>query len=115
MDWCEAVGLSEEDCLVQTPVIVEDVCESASGAYYRLPTHNEFLALLGNCIDDGEFYMCDSCAESTNCTDMFGYDDGSYWSSSPDDTDADRAWYSSFNGYVLGDEKIGDRDVRCVH
>jgi hypothetical protein len=77
------------------------------------------MGLLGNCSLDYENYHCDSCAEtganaSATCTDMFGFDSGSYWSSSPYGASADRAWYSSFNGYVLGDEKTIVHDIRCV-
>jgi hypothetical protein len=114
MEWCEAVILPDDDCIVQEPVIAEDLCESRLGAGYRLPTRDEFMDLLGTCSLDYDFYMCDSCAESTNCTVMFGSDDGSYWSSSSDDTNADIAWYASFNGYVLGNEKTIVHNIRCL-
>ncbi len=118
MLWCDAMGLvpNDTECLVDPITVAHvEICESEYGAGYRLPTRQEFVELLGNCDGDvlsGARGYCDTCAASTNCTNMFGPDTRYYWSSSYIDSNA---WYAGFNvGSVYYVEKASPNDVRCV-
>lgn len=84
---------------------------------WHLPTRQEFIDVLGGCdaaILGGNAGLCNSCAASATCTELFGSDTDWYWSSSPYDPGG--AWRASFRlGVVpVGDVGTDDGYVRCV-
>ncbi len=85
---------------------------------YRLPTREEFVSLLGGCdadVQGGKYGSCNDCDKSSNCSSMFGKDEGWYWSSSSYAADSSRAWYVYFaNGFVGFDDKGSAYNARCV-
>jgi hypothetical protein len=62
-----------------------NACAAIDGGYH-LATRAELLSLLTNCgdevIEDEQEGLCDSCAGSDPCYEMFGPDALTYWSSS---------------------------------
>jgi len=113
--WCDASG-NDVSGYCSTTHDGTDLCELTLGEGYRLPTRDEFVALLGNCVDQGTSYECDECDGGdgqTTCTDMFTSDDGYYWSSTPSGSYG--AWYADFDlGSVYGSYADFDSYVRCV-
>ena len=83
---------------------------------YRLPTQQEFMALLGGCHKQrraGDYFDCNTCAKSKTCRSMFGKDMGRYWSSSPWDDSS--IWDAHFRlGIVFVHKKLDDFSIRCV-
>jgi hypothetical protein len=77
---------------------------------WYLPSRDDFLEMLGGC---DAYDNCDSCYESETCTDLFGADNGWYWTSS---TDTDGfIWYVEFDsGSVYKTDDDIDLYVRCV-
>ena len=73
--WCDATGEEEGCCVPENPGM--NACEDILGTGYRLPTKEEYMDMLGNCVGDD----CDSCVESENCSDMFGLEGYTYWTS----------------------------------
>jgi hypothetical protein len=115
MMWCEAMGepTDTESCSA-TPATT-NLCESTFGVDYRLPTGSDFAVLLGDCSDSdaGVPQPCDSCADSVDCTEMFGTDTGWYWSSTSFDNFSAR--YADFGGGGVGDTvKSTYGSVRCL-
>ncbi|MFO8071533.1 MAG: DUF1566 domain-containing protein [Polyangia bacterium] len=112
MDWCDASGENSSGCSPDSPG--QDICELSAGAGYRLPTAEEYSVLLeesglGNY--DGK--QCDGDDGDTMCTEMFGYDGGWYWSSTP--YDSNDAWFADFGyGKVNNGSVLYDYYVRCV-
>lgn len=114
MNWCDASGEDLYGCTAENPG--QDVCEISFGEGNRLPTVEEFIALLGNCIDQGSYYECDDCQGGdgpTTCTGMFASDTGYYWSSTPfDATHAIDAGFPTGNvGGIVPYYLVG---IRCV-
>jgi hypothetical protein len=85
-------------------------------AGYRLPDRQEYMVLLGACDEEvsaGRPGSCDSCSDSSDCSSMFGEDEGWYWSSSagPDGT----AYLVGFRaGYVTNHRTDAGFAVRCL-
>jgi len=115
-DWCDASGLTASGCTPDDPGA--DLCELTFGPGYRLPTRDEFMALLGNCVEsDVACYTCDDCTGSdgqTTCTGMFTADDGYYWSSTPCSVEV--SWCAYFGSGDVCDAFASNEDhVRCLH
>jgi len=83
---------------------------------YRLPTRQELADLLGGCdadVDDEKAGWCASCRDSDTCGELFGADDGWYWSSSR--KLLANAWSAAFhNGRVRWNDASLGAAVRCV-
>ncbi len=83
---------------------------------YTLPKRQEFVDLLGGCDSDvlsGSWGYCNSCSKSADCADMFGPDEGLYWSSPSHDGYG--AWYAGFSSGSLNiPDKPFKNFVRCV-
>ncbi|MFO8071975.1 MAG: hypothetical protein R6V85_08875 [Polyangia bacterium] len=102
-DWCDASGQNTNGCETDNPGV--DLCADTLGDDYRLPTRNEYEVLLGG-------NRCDGGNGETMCTEMFGYDEGRYWSSTISGSMA--AYCALFNmGYVDPDSTSDLRNVRC--
>ncbi|MFC1610294.1 DUF1566 domain-containing protein [Myxococcota bacterium] len=101
-----------------------DVAQKACPSGYRVPTRDEYLALLGGCeskVMAGRFGKCNHCSKSHTCSSMFGQDEGYYWTSSSYADIAGFAWVSNFRpgsvfakhqAYVIA--KTDTCMVRCV-
>jgi hypothetical protein len=114
MKWCEAMGEPADTDRCPAVPATTNMCESTFGTGYRLPAWDDFTAVLGDCIlVGGAPYTCDTCADSDDCTEMFGADTGWYWSSTSSDVASAR--YADF-----GDGDVDDTDkstlgsVRCM-
>ncbi len=85
---------------------------------YRLPTRQEFVALLGGCNADvrgGKRGRCNKCANSIKCRSMFIKDKRWYWSSSSYAADSSLAWGVGFSsGNVATNVKAAGNHVCCV-
>lgn len=112
MNWCEAMGEPEGTTACSDSPTGPDICDSLG---YGLPTRQEFLDLLDNCPDEvtsGAIGSCDSCADSTTCSAMFGSAGEWYWSSS---TGLNGAWWVRFStGLISQYSKDSELNVRCV-
>lgn len=85
-----------------------------------LPTRQDFIDMLGGCdssVLSGSDGYCNSCAESTTCTALFGTDNDDYWSSSPYEIGSGQGWFVDFyQGHVYGWVGDGpDNDVPIGH
>ena len=83
-----------------------------------LPTRKNITDMLGGCdldvLPSNDIY-CSSCEESSNCTALFGSDNGSYWSVSFRVYLNSMAWLVYFsNGHLTIDDKESYKSVRCV-
>jgi hypothetical protein len=97
-----------------------DYCDDldlAGHTDWTLPGRQDFVDLLGGCDDDvlgGNAGYCDSCADSSTCSSLFGPDEDWYWSSSP--VGGASAWFAYFfNGYVEWLLIDNEGSTRCVH
>jgi hypothetical protein len=113
MMWCEAMGEPTETTTCSAVPSTTNMCESTHGEGYRLPAGDDYKAVLGNCSDGGVPNTCDSCADSEDCTDMFGTDTNWYWSSTSFDIFSSR--YADFGDGGVDDvakDTVGN--VRCI-
>ena len=82
---------------------------------WHLPTRQEFIDMLGGCdsaVLTGSFGYCNTCANSTACSSLFGADTSWYWSSTSEGSG--RAWFADFGiGFVSGSDDT-ETHVRCV-
>jgi hypothetical protein len=97
-----------------------DYCDGlhlAGHSDWYLPSLDDFIDLLGDCDSDvmnGDVGYCESCDDSTSCTELFGSDNtGWFWSSSS--FDSSHAWTVRFdNGSVDHLIQGYQFEVRCV-
>ena len=116
-NWYDATGVDSTDC--DPDISGADICEVSLGMGYRLPTREEFVALLEGCdsnVQDGWVGYCNSCSDSSICSDMFGDDGYSYWSSTCTANSVSvRAYLVDFYlGYVYGEGMDSVQYIRCV-
>lgn len=82
---------------------------------WHLPVRDNFVELLGDCdssVTGGWVGYCDSCADSTTCSTLFGVDVEYYWSSS---ITGGEGWYAYFqNGRLNFETLVTTYHVRCV-
>lgn len=88
---------------------------------WRLPSKEEFILLLDNCdsaVYSGEHGHCDSCADSTSCSKLFGPDIFWYWTNTAKEGSG---WCVSFfvsqihNHSFIGQDQFHiNHHVRCV-
>ena len=87
-------------------------------AGYKMPTREQFVALLDGCdakVKSGGAGRCNSCMYSKTCVSMFGKDKSWYWSSSPTATDESAAWGVVFEPGTIGSiNKEKEYFARCV-
>jgi hypothetical protein len=121
MTWCDASGndapkddgSGEYWCLAGYPGV--DTCKDTyPGGNYRLPTGLEFSVLLEeSAFGNQDGLTCDGTVGDTMCTDMFGLETRSYWSSTPYGVTS--AWLARFlNGLVNRSVGINSNYVRCL-
>lgn len=108
--WCDATGIDSGACSPETSGVSS--CEAVLGSDYRLPTRNEWRAILDNCSSSATSFGCDSCGDSATCSAMFGTETGTYWASSGS---GGNAWVSNLgSGNISLIASTGTYAVRCV-
>ncbi|MBW2278610.1 MAG: DUF1566 domain-containing protein [Deltaproteobacteria bacterium] len=113
-----------EECMGEALELEWEEVSAACYTGWRPPTHEELMALLGNCSEidtDLDQADCDSCPESAVCDEMFpGIEDlppvsrlHLHWSST--EFDETNAWFARFQGgTVRKDSKTKKYTLHCV-
>lgn len=91
---------------------------TACPAGYHLPTRQELMDMLEGCDYDALAELstgkCNTCQNSSDCTAMFGTDEGVYWSST--NYGSSNAWFFDFYGGVVTYRSQSNLyDVRCIN